>query len=64
MVYLGFGTCFVLTGCALLTSKTGFVPGIGLPINFGEYKNVAGVFFIVFGALLFRAGLRALRNNQ
>lgn len=64
MAYLGIGMIFVSWGLGLLASKTGLLLGGSLPFSFGEYKNVAGVFFIAFGVLVFRAGLRSLRNEQ
>ena len=64
MAYLGFGVIFVSTGLSLLASKSGLLLGVSLPFNFGEYKNVAGALFIALGILLFRSGLRALRNVQ
>ena len=64
MAYLALAVIFLSTGLSLLASETGQLLGVSLPINFGELKNVAGLAFIALSILLFRAGVRHLRNVQ
>jgi hypothetical protein len=64
MAYLAFAFICFSWGLGLCTSETGLLMGSRLPINFGEYKNVVGLILIGFSVLLFRAGVRHLRNMQ
>ena len=55
MVYFFLAITLFFWGIGLLLSDTGQLLGAKLPFNFGEYKNLAGVFFLVCSLLLARA---------
>ena len=43
MIYIAVGLILISWGLSLFASATGFLPGSGLPIVFGKYKDPAGV---------------------
>ena len=64
MAYLALALLCFSWGLGLCASETGQLFGSRLPFNFGEYKNFAGLALMGLSALLFRAGIRQLRNLQ
>jgi hypothetical protein len=53
MAYLVLAIYLFLIGTGLLTSDTGRLYGYKFPIDFGEYKDAAGVVFVAVSIFLF-----------
>ena len=64
MIYIMVGLILISWGLSLFASATGFLPGSGLPIVFGDYKDPAGLVFVLAGLWLITAGWKALKNGR
>lgn len=58
MGYIAFGLFFLLCGFRLLVGESGQMVAT-LPLDFGSYKNEAGLVLIVIGFFMFRAGVKS-----
>ena len=57
MAYALLGFYLLVVGIGLLIGD-GQLVGAKLPINFGDYKNLAGCVFLLAGMLLVRWGIK------
>lgn len=64
MIYIGLGIVLISTGFSLFSSSNGQLMGVSLPIVFGEYKNIAGMLFVLIGIWLMRSGIKALKAGK
>lgn len=58
MGYVALGLFFLLCGFRLLVGDSGQIVAT-MPLDFGSYKNEAGLVLMLVGALLFRAGVKS-----
>ncbi len=58
MGYVIFGLFFLICGFRLIVGDSGQMVAT-LPLNFGSYKNEAGLVLIFIGTLLFRVGVKS-----
>lgn len=64
MFYFGIGILLIVTGLCLGAVGSSYLPpGSRLPIDFGEYKDAAVIFFLYVGAFLVWLGIKNIRQR-
>lgn len=65
VVYFGIGLCLIIAGFSLLFGQHSHLPqGSKIPLNFGEYKDLAGLAFMVVGVVMLWLGRKSLRGSS
>lgn len=63
MYYIGLALLLLVFGVYLLFGDRSYLPSGKMPIDFGEYKNMAGAALIYLGIVFGWLGIKSFRRN-